>query len=498
MRIFAQFIIICMTKTLFQAPFLRLTLYFATGAVLQTCFDLFRLWLPVAAVAAVFCVLSFLRCIRKKFVLRWFFGFGLFLLCISVSGILTRQSWQKSCWQGGAGEATIRVEILDDAVKKPKTLMFSVKSVEQKMIVYLPADSSACLLRAGDSIIVAANFEPAPLPYHRNHGIAAVAFVKKWEKIESSNKKKYFNLKILAKHCRRHLLARLRLLIPEEREFSLAAALAFGYRAEMDRDLKQTFSSTGGSHVLAVSGLHFSIVYGILYFVFSFLGTGKRGNIARQAIILPLMWFFAFFTGMSASVVRAASMMTLWGGGSVFGYRAFTLNTAGVAAFFMLLFDPLNLFDVGFQMSFAAVIAILLVYPRLVALYKSKNPLLNRFWQLSCVSVAAQIGVAPLSIYYFHQFPLVFLLTNIIAIPLTGLLLCMIPASLLLSCIFGNIEWMMLPMNSALHTFIAALQWIETIPNGLLQTGQIGAVEIFCLYVVLIAVLHKIFTVFCR
>jgi len=448
-----------MTKTFMQAPFLRLTVYFTLGIFLQTCLDFGDLWIFSATLSLPLMVMGFVPSVYKNYARRWFFGFGVFLLCVSAAGFSTRQAWKKSVWQGEAGERTIRALVLDDAVKKPKTLLFRIESDKMQALIYLPTDAAAMSVKAGDSIIICGKFEPSTWAYHRNHAIAATAFIRKWQKTDCG--KRPFSIRFTALDCRRILLARLRNLIPDEREYSVAAAIAFGYKAALDKDLRQTFANTGSAHILAVSGLHFSIIYGMLYFLFSFLGNGKRGNIARQAIILPIMWFFAFLTGMSASVVRAATMLSIFGVGNVFGFRVFSLNTVGAAAFFMLLVNPLNLFDVGFQLSFAAVVAILLIYPRMVALYESKNPLLNYAWQLSCVSTAAQIGTAPLCIYYFHNFPVLFLITNLIAIPTTGLLLCLIPASLALNFLFGNIEWLMLPLNKTLHFFIAVLEFLE-------------------------------------
>jgi competence protein ComEC len=189
---------------------------------------------------------------------------------------------------------------------------------------------------------------------------------------------------------------------------------------------------------------------------------------------------------MGPSVIRAASMLTLWGLGNVFLFRAFTINTVGVAAFFMLLYNPFNVFDVGFQLSFSAVLAILLIHPHLVKLYESRNPLIKYVWELSCVSTSAQLGTAPLSIYYFRQFPLLFLISNLFAIPVTGVLLALLPVSLFLHFLFGNVSWLMLPVNKILTVFIFALEQLEAIPNGLIQTEQISVTDMFYLFLAII------------
>ncbi|MDR1372561.1 MAG: ComEC/Rec2 family competence protein [Dysgonamonadaceae bacterium] len=418
--------------------------------------------------------------------MRWLFGFGLFFLSLSAAGTLTFQCWQESVWHGSSEEQIYRVQILDDAVIKPQTLMYRVKTGNQQALVYLPKDSATFALYPADSLIIRARFRQTDFQYHRSHLIAATAFVRDWEQIEQSSKQP-FNLRFTALKCRRYLIEHLHKIITDDKEFSVAAALMFGYRAEMDKDLQQTFAATGSAHILSVSGLHFSILYGILYFIFSFLGNSQRGMIIRQAIILPLLWFFAFMTGMPPPVVRAASMLTLWGIGNSFLLQPFSLNTVGVAAFFMLLYNPYGLFDVSFQLSFSAMLAILLIYPKLFELYQSRNPVLRYVWGMSCVSVAAQLGTAPLSIYYFHQFPLLFLLTNLFAIPVTGILLGLISVSLSLYFPFSSQEWLMIPLNKALHIFIAVLEWFESIPNGLLVTEKFSIVDMFCLFFSLIS-----------
>jgi competence protein ComEC len=147
----------------------------------------------------------------------------------------------------------------------------------------------------------------------------------------------------------------------------------------------------------------------------------------------------------------------------------------------MLLYNPFNLFDVGFQLSFSAVFAILLINPHLVKLHKSGNPAIKYVCELSCVSTSAQLGTAPLSMYYFHQFPIIYLVTNLFAIPLTGILLCLIPAALILQSLFGKHSWIMFPVNKGLEIFISGLENLEAIPNGLIKNIVFDEKEIICM-----------------
>jgi competence protein ComEC len=476
-----------MSKTLRQAIFLRLTLFFIFGIIIQRHWDLTFCWVYVLAFSLLLIGISYFSHLNASYNWRWLFGFGLSLLCLSSAGILTDRQWKASEWRGGDRMQDCWVQVVDDPVKKPKTLMFKVKIENQKAIIFLPIDSISSNLRPSDWLHIRAEFEKVDRMYLRKQGIAARAFVRKnhWEKPEEQPDRK-ISLRLSALNCRRLLLNKLHEIIPEEQPFSIAAAILFGYVNELDGDLRQTFAATGSSHILAVSGLHFSIIYAILYFLFSFLSKNRKGMIIRQLIVLSLMWLFAFLTGLGPSVVRAAIMLSLWGIGSISLLRTFGINTLCVAAFFMLLYNPFNLFDVGFQLSFAAVLAIMLINPHLVKLHESQNPLIKYLWELSCVSTSAQLGTAPLSIYYFHQFPLIYLVTNIFAIPITALLLCLIPISLLVQFLFGNHSWLFLPVKFFLNFFISGLKNLEAIPNALISGLVIDETTVVCLFLFII------------
>ena len=174
-------------------------------------------------------------------------------------------------------------------------------------------------------------------------------------------------------------------------------------------------------------------------------------------------------------------MITLWGIGAAFSFRGLTINTIGAAAFFMLLYNPFNLYNVGFQLSFSAVLAILLINPYLTSLYQSRNPIVNYVWELSCTSTSAQLGTAPLSLYYFHQFPLLYLISNLFAIPLTGIILLLIPISLILNIFFGNQPELLFPLRKLLQVFIGVLSAIAEIPNGVVRDIYLTVKDVVCL-----------------
>ena len=208
-----------------------------------------------------------------------------------------------------------------------------------------------------------------------------------------------------------------------DEEKSVLATITVGYRQAMSREVRNRFSATGVAHILAVSGFHVAIVCGL----FSFLPRNGCCRWIRYISLLVLLWGFAAITGLAVSSVRAALMLTMYLTGGVLDRRAERYNILAASAFCMLVYEPLYLFDIGFQLSYLAVLSILYFQPRLQALIKVHNPFLRTPWGWVTVTLSAQAGTTFLCLYYFGQFSTVFLLTNL---PLTFLATLLIPASL--------------------------------------------------------------------
>ena len=205
--------------------------------------------------------------------------------------------------------------------------------------------------------------------------------------------------------------------VRNQREKSIVMSLLIGERATLDTEVKKIYSEVGAMHVLAVSGLHVGIVYLLLSIVLGFLKKDKKLKWLFLVICLMALWFYAMLTGLSTSVLRAVVMFTLILLGDTLGRKSNIYNNIALAAFLLLLFDPNYLFQVGFQLSFAAVTGIVYLQPKIAAWFRFKNMILDKIWQLTAVSLAAQLATFPISLYYFHQFPTYFWLTNLLVIP---------------------------------------------------------------------------------
>jgi competence protein ComEC len=222
-----------------------------------------------------------------------------------------------------------------------------------------------------------------------------------------------------------------------EREQAVASALVLGVTDGLDNELLNAYSSTGAMHVLAVSGLHISILYMIIMWVLKPLAKLKSGPWLLAIISLILLWLYAFITGLSPSVLRAVTMFSFMALARPTGQTTNIYNTLGASAFCLLLFDPYLIMSVGFQLSYLAVLGIVYLQPGLYNLWNPTNYLLDEIWKISCVSIAAQVSTFSLGLLYFHQFPNYFLLSNLLVIP--GSFVVLILGILLLAVGFINI-----------------------------------------------------------
>ena len=263
-------------------------------------------------------------------------------------------------------------------------------------------------------------------------------------------------------HQRTLLLQRLQPSGLSDDRYAVVAAMALGDRSALTKELKETYSKTGASHVLALSGLHLGIIYALL----SMLVVGRRWQMITQVATVLSIWAFVFLTGMSASVVRSAVMLTVYALLALGHRQKMSVNTLAFTAIVMLLVTPKALFDVGFQMSFMAVFSILLFVPLFYRPFSAEYLMTHRavswLWGMVAVSVAAQIGVAPLIAYYFGRFSCYFLLTNFIVIPAATLILYLALGTLLIP----SLGVVLASMVGLLNT---TLLYIATIPGATIE-----------------------------
>ena len=243
-----------------------------------------------------------------------------------------------------------------------------------------------------------------------------------------------------------------------EDELSVMNALLLGQRQDISKELIDDYSKAGAIHILAVSGLHVGILLLILSTLLKPLERIKYGTILKLVIMILFMWFFALIAGLSASVVRAVTMFSAVAIGQFLNKKNAIEHSLIFSMFLLLLCKPMFLFEVGFQLSYLAVFGIIWIQPKIYSLWNPKFIVFDKAWQLITVSIAAQFGILPLSLFYFHQFPGLFLVSNLIIIPFLGLIL------------MGGILIIFLASFSIMPDFLADIYgWVISLLNSFVR-----------------------------
>ena len=308
------------------------------------------------------------------------------------------------------------------------------KKFSGNLLITIPRDSTYQTLNVDDELLTYTDIQSIPNPlnphqfnykkylenlgvYHRMN-ITPGTFVK--------IKKSRATLIGTATKARNYIIKKLDQENFGADELSVIQALLLGQRSDISEETYTNYQKAGAVHILAVSGLHIGILLLLIQFLLSPLQYFPKGRTITLILSVLLLWTFAFIAGLSASIIRATTMFTFVAYALYLNRPSNTFNILALSILFILLFiNPNLLFQVGFQMSYAAVFAILWIFPLLKQLWFPKNKVVRYFWQLLCVSVAAQLGVLPISLYYFHQFPGLFFISNLVIIPALGVILGM-------------------------------------------------------------------------
>jgi competence protein ComEC len=375
---------------------------------------------------------------------------------------------------------------------------FEVKAVDKqlaigKLLITVPKDIISKLLHAGDVLFIAANpasITPALNPYQFDyaeymHKQDIFHQLKLKDNYVMVGIEKDFNYYI--QNFRSTLINSFAIHNYSAQTTNVINALLFGQRQDMDKETTNSYTNAGVVHILAISGLHFSLLFFALNWMLGPLKRFRHGRILHFVIIITLMWFFAFITGLSASVVRAVVMFSFILTGALINRKANIYNSLAVSMLVLLVAKPNFLFDAGFQLSYIAVFAIVWLQPLYNQLGRSKYYAVNFAKDTMAISLIAQIGVLPLSLYYFNQFPLLFLVANIVVIPLSNIILGLGILTLLLNFIFpplafwvGKVlEWLIVIMNSF-------IKWIASFQSLVLKDIPFTLLLNIVLYLVLL------------
>lgn len=427
------------------------------------------------------------------------------LLCVASVGALrssmVRSEHDAVTWPDG--EVCCEVVVTSEVVEKPKTVAADViiAGNGRKVKCYLAKDTASLRLAVGDRLRISSLLERNRewrkgtfdyRLYQEVHGFAGQTFVRRgnWQLLSRS-----WDGLTLWQQLRLHFLCYRHLLLQRYRSmgfsgeaYAVVAAMTLGDKSAMTSELKDVYAISGASHVLALSGLHLGIVYVLL----SLLVPGRRWRFATQLLAVFGIWAFALLVGLPSSVVRSAVMITTYALLSIAHRGRPSLNALALAALIILLVNPYSLFDVGFQLSFAAMLAILLLLPLMESYVSSEwllsHPVWRWLWGLASVSVAAQAGTAPLVAYYFGRFSTWFLLTNLVVIPATTLILYMALAALLVPALGVVLLHVVSSLNAVLSMMATRLPCasIEGLQPTVVQTVAVCVIIVSVVMIVVI------------
>lgn len=363
------------------------------------------------------------------------------------------------------------------------------------ILLYFPKDSGAKKLLTGQKLMVEGKLEEIGLPMNPNEfnyakflaykGIFGQMFIKpnQWYVFSKNTRT---GLKGLAINTQKKLMTNIDLWKVEKTVKDISKALLLGNKDEIDLELKQSFANTGASHILAVSGLHLGIVYAMATTLLFFLDRFKKGRLLKSVLILLLLWSFALITGWSPSVIRSALMFSFILIGDNLNRGSSPYNALITSAFLILLIEPNFLFDLGFQLSYLAVFFILWLYRPVMNIWQPKNWFLEKFWSITALSIAAQIGTFPLVVLYFHQFPNYFLITNWLLLPMISVVMYLGIFLLLFQGFSAPIDFLSKIYEVLVLGITKAIRNIELWPGSRIENIQISVWQCAMLYLLII------------
>lgn len=500
-----------------QAPFVRLLLPFLMGIIIAVYLPYQNPFLlyGTAVLVSILILTLLIPQLHFSYKKSWWFGLTLnailFLLAYHLTIINTEifnTNHFTNCLLNGEQYARIRLTEPYQEKEKSVKVVVEIKSIKNnnewintngKAMMYLKKDNRALQLNYGDEIIIKSAFKEIPPP--QNPGEfnyqRFLAFHNVYRQVYSnSDNWTYTGINSgssILGYCialRNSLLSILKSNNIKGDEYAVGSALMLGFEDKLDQDIISAYSSTGALHVLSVSGLHVAIVYLIFNSMLFFLDKVQHGNIIKAAILIVLLWLYAALTGLSPSVLRAGTMFSFIIVAQTYNRYTNIYNTLAASAFFLLAIDPYLIMQVGFQLSYLAVLGIVYIQPKIYNWFEVNNWLLDQVWTITSVSIAAQIATFPLGLHYFHQFPNYFLLSNLIVIPISTAIIyvgtalfALAKISIIagyLATVFGWCVWF---LNQSVIV-------IEKWPYSLLQGISISVFETWVLYGLIILFLY--------
>ncbi len=492
-------------------PFVRLTVALSAGILLQWYASL------QLATCLIFLVCSIVPALlnailnRGSYSLRWLHGVCILLVITATGASLAyfANARNKSDWLGKhytTGQPLL-VTIQEPLVTKPNSYKAVARvnavwknnhwlPVTGSVLLYFKKDSNAAALGYGSAFIIQKPLQPVTnsgnpggFDYARYclfQGIGYQAYLTGKDYLPV---KGYYGnwFKRFLFTLRSNVIGILRQYIPGKKEQAVAEALLIGYRDDLDRELVQAYSNTGVVHIIAISGLHLGMIYGLLKMLLARFSRKRWQRLLRPIIILLVLWMFTLLAGAAPSILRSAVMFSFIVLARNLGRHTNMYNTLAASAFCLLVLNPFMLWDVGFQLSYTAVLSIVLFSRPLYNLLYVKNKALDKLWQLNAMTFGAQILTLPVVLYHFHQFPLLFFITNLLMVPLSGLVLYAELVLLLAAILPVAAKFTGMVTGAGVWLMNTIVKHTDRLPFAVWDKLQVSMVQVLLLFTVIAA-----------
>jgi competence protein ComEC len=499
---------------LHKYPFLRMLIPLVIG--IWVAIQLPQLyWSSLAWIAAGMGLIIMLAAhfLVRSYSLRWLFGFGLSLF-LFVFGVLYTDYCKATnnanhLLNAGKDYSYYLVRINEPPQLRETTLKLSTDLVvawdsvesgrhQARILIYLQRNTESDQLKYGNLILFAkppGEVPPAKNPYQFNYkqhlankGIHHQVFLKEneWQFAGQGYNNPLYHV---AYGMRDYLLHALEKNGLKGDEFAVASAILLGYDDNLPQYLRKGYAAAGAMHVLCVSGLHVGIVFILLNFLLGFMKKTPGQQTTKTLLLIFAIWFYAMLTGLAPSVNRASIMLSFVLLGTLLNRKGNIINSLAASALLLLVANPFTLLHIGFQLSYTAVLGIVLFQKPIHHLFYFKNKYIDQVWEITALSFAAQLGTTPLAVYYFNQFPVYFWLSNLFLVPLSFAVIVAGMSLLVLNFVPYLSKLLGVASAGLLYLLNAIIQWIERLPMSTLQGLYLNRTETLLLYIIISLIL---------
>ena len=484
-----------------NAPFVRISVPFAAGITTDIIFQTdLKSWVLILFTASVIIISIRILPLKWKWKLNLFEGVCIVMMISSFGGVVhnIKTNITKNNFSIRGNVHCFKIEEPYKKTNNGKRYLAEIYTADEqpKYITngYLYVKDSLTILNEGDVILSSAIIKrikntanPGAYDFSKESAKRGV-----YTKISISSNDDFFLIgrekRLISNwinHTQTWIIHTLQQKLKDKEKYGLAEAILIGHRDDMDSSLLSSYINTGVVHVIAISGLHIGLIFMIINMLVNKMSTPEKVKYISLFTTLPVIWWFTLLTGATPSVVRSALMTTIILVGKALSRKPNTLNSMMASAYIQTMVYPDIVNDLGFQLSYAAVGSILIFNPLISKMVFVKNPIIKECWGMVSITIAAQLLTTPISLYQFNQFPVLFLITNLVAVPLSSILLLAELLLCLTEFIHLKTDTLSFITNLIIDGMNGYIRKIEGIPFAIINDIFIGVPTLILMYLAL-------------